>query len=95
MRLGVIATVSEAPALLVLATAAASADVTIDCAETERCDAAAMQVLVALRAEVLRKGHAFHLVNVPAHLRWRFEAVGLNGGDDDRAGGHTNMEVVA
>lgn len=77
MRLGVTATVREAPELLVLAWSGAAANVVVDCSETERCDAAALQVLLALRTEVLQRGRTFALTGIPAALYWRFAAVGL------------------
>lgn len=79
MQLGITATIREAPAILERAVFAASTpgDVAIDCSVTERCDAATMQILLALRAELLRQGHALHLTNVPDALVWRFQLSGL------------------
>jgi anti-anti-sigma regulatory factor len=79
MHLGLIATVREANELLALAQTAAgtTTDVVVDCAETERCDVAALQVLLALRAALARRGLSLYLADVPESIAWRFDLVGL------------------
>jgi anti-anti-sigma regulatory factor len=55
-----------------------AASVVVDCVELQRCDAAGLQVLLALRAALTARGALFRIVNVPADLRWRFDYVGLS-----------------
>ena len=54
-----------------------AASVVVDCLELRQCDAAGLQVLLALRAALTARGGLFRIVNVPADLRWRFDYVGL------------------
>src|SRR5947199_10179111 len=58
--LGIAATAREAPELVNRARAAAAlgTDVIIDCTGTERCDATALQILLALRADLVAAGRA-------------------------------------
>lgn len=55
-----------------------AAAVMVDCKELRQCDAAALQVLLALRATLAARGALFRIVNVPEDLRWRFDYVGLS-----------------
>jgi anti-anti-sigma regulatory factor len=77
--LGVSATALEARVLVERARAAAAMgrDVVVDCTGTERCDATALQILLALRAELNASGNALRIIEVADSLRWRFQAVGL------------------
>jgi anti-anti-sigma factor len=78
-ELGMSATAREAPQLLQAArdAAASTEHVTVDCAGTERCDVAGLQVLLALRADLNGRGGELRVINVRASLQRRFELVGL------------------
>ncbi|MBL8961614.1 MAG: STAS domain-containing protein [Gemmatimonadetes bacterium] len=54
-----------------------AASVVVDCGELRQCDAAGLQVLLALRSALAARGGLFRIVNVPADLRWRFDYTGL------------------
>lgn len=79
LELGTSATAREAPRLLQAArdAAASATRITVDCAGTERCDVAGLQVLLSLRADLSGRGGELRVVNVPAALQRRFECVGL------------------
>ena len=57
--------------------AASGRDVKVACDELSRCDAAGLQVLLALRAQVLADGRTFDITGIPDELAWRFQYVGL------------------
>jgi anti-anti-sigma regulatory factor len=78
--LGSSATAREASGLLDRARVAIAVgtDVVVNCRGTERCDATALQVLLALRADLTAIGRRLHIVETPLPLRWRFECVGLD-----------------
>lgn len=62
-----------------VALASAGQDVTVDCAEVERLDASALQILLALWREVERGGHHCDIVNVGEALRTDFRLTGFGG----------------
>jgi anti-anti-sigma regulatory factor len=66
LQLGMSATAREAPRLLQAArdAAASATHITVDCAGTERCDVAGLQVLLALRADVSGRGGELRVINV-------------------------------
>jgi ABC-type transporter Mla MlaB component len=57
--------------------AASGRDVTVVCEGLTRCDAAGLQVLLALRAQVLAEGRKFEITRIPEEMAWRFDFVGL------------------
>ena len=77
LRLSVSATVQDAPELLARAAAGTADDMVVDCADTERCDVAALQIILALRAALGRQGKTLTITNIRDAIRWRFDYVGL------------------
>lgn len=77
MMLPPAATVREAPDLLAFVREHLDDAAVVDCALLERCDAAGLQVLIALRDAVNTSEHSIRFTNVPAELQWRFAFAGL------------------
>lgn len=79
MKLGLIATVQDAPELLRQAQQAVSSatDVVMDCSTATKCDIALLEVLIALRVALARHGHALHVTGASGTMAWQLELVGL------------------
>lgn len=79
LSLGTSATVREAPALHTLLRDALeqSPHLTIECSSIEGCDTAALQLLLAARAEARRRGGELRLAGVPESFAWCFQFAGL------------------
>jgi len=72
--------------------AASGRDVTVLCENLDRCDAAGLQVLLALRAQVIADGRKFELTGIPDEMAWRFQLVGLT--TPTAAGAATSGEAL-